>query len=109
MNILLHFLILIVLLFQSYAKPLYHDNMCDENTIRKILCVKEILNNVSTTAKHVERKLNNIEKLMSLNETIYTKIENFGLQQMHSISQNAPKPKYHARFLRESNINQVCS
>ncbi|CAF1306549.1 unnamed protein product [Rotaria sp. Silwood1] len=104
MTILLIILILILFISQSNEQQLKNDDIC--NPTREVLCIKDILKDISIIAVTINETINNIQKHISSKTINIEKFDRYVAHQMDSINSYLPIPKYHVHFFRMNNIHK---
>jgi hypothetical protein len=83
------------------------DDMCE--ILPNVLSVKDVLKNIATAAKSIDRKANEIQKSVeSKTQTLHT-LDAYVNREMDSILSQLPTSEYHVQFFQLNNIDKVSS
>jgi len=83
------------------------DDMC--GIIRNVLSVEDVLKDIATAAKSIDRKANEIQKSVESKTQILDTLHDYVNREMDSILSQLPTAKYHVKFFQLNNIDKVSS
>jgi hypothetical protein len=81
------------------------DDMC--GTLRNVLSVKDVLMDMSTAAKSIDRKANEIQNYIENETQIVGTLKGYVNWEMNYIGSQLPTSEYHVQFLQLNNIDKV--
>jgi hypothetical protein len=82
------------------------DDMC--GTLRNVLSVKDVLMDIVTAAKSIDRKANEIQKYIENKTQIVGTLNRYVNWEIDYIGSQLPTSKYHVQFIQLNNIDKVC-